>query len=121
MTPNRVNTCRGLLTWAIRCASLIVLAVGAYLVLKRVALAIVNRDIQTAFLSWEEIGEGQSFYRGLAMIGVGAGLGGLARTLARWAFPTMPEGCPGCGYERVEQPRCPECGLEGFEPRTPQA
>lgn len=114
MTPHRINTCRGLMTWAIRSASLILLAIGAYLVLKRVVLAVVNHDLQTAFQTWEEIGEGQSFYRGAAMLAVSAALAGFSRALPRWAFPAMPEGCPRCGYERVEQERCPECGLAGF-------
>lgn len=115
MSPHQVNTCRGLLTWAIRTASVFLLATGAYLILKRFILALVTLDFQAAFLTWEGIGEGQSFYRGAAMIAVAAALGACSRAIARWAFPPMPEGCPGCGYERVEQDRCPECGLAGFE------
>jgi hypothetical protein len=115
VTPARINTCRGIATWAIRATSLILLAIGAYLVLKRVALALVTREPQTAFMVWEGTGEEQSFYRGLAMLAVGAALGITSRPLARWALSALPEGCPRCGYEKVDQPRCPECGLTGFD------
>jgi hypothetical protein len=37
--------------------------------------------------------------------------------LARWATPVPRAGCPRCGYEKIEQDRCPECGLGGFGPR----
>src|SRR5690348_9915477 len=114
MTPSRINDCRGIVTWAIRAVSLILLATGAYLVLKRFMLAVVARDPQTAFLAWDEIGEGQSFFRGLAMLAVGASLGAAARPLARWVLPVPSGGCPRCGYEKVDQSRCPECGLTGF-------
>ena len=116
MSPHRINLCRGLPTWAIRSVCIVLFSVGAYLVLKRIVLALVNFDIQTAFRTWEEIGEGQSFYRGVAMLAVGGALAALSRAIPRWTFPAPPAGCPGCGYERVETDRCPECGLTGFRP-----
>jgi hypothetical protein len=119
MSPHRINTCRGILTWATRAACIALLTFGTYLVLKRFTMAVVTRDIQSAFVVWEETGEGHSLYRGLAMLMVGGLLAGLSRAIPRWVFPAMPEGCPRCGYERVDQPRCPECGLGGFTSPPP--
>jgi hypothetical protein len=115
-----VNTCRGIGLWAVRAAAVFLLATGVYLVLKRVALAVISGERTTAFFAWgDPIGESQSFYRGIAMILIGAALGLASPMIARWVFAAPPTTCPRCGYERVEQDRCPECGLTGFNPPPP--
>ena len=114
MSPHHLNTARGVATWSVRAGSLLLIAAGAYLVLKRVALAAITGQFDTAFMVWEEIGEGQSFYRGLALLAVGTPLAFLSSHIARWIIAPPPDGCPRCGYEKVESDRCPECGLTGF-------
>lgn len=119
MSPHRINTSRGLLSWAIRAACIALLTIGAYLILKRFVMAVITRDIQAAFLSRDGIGEDHSLYRGLAMLATAGAFAALSRAIPRWTFPAMPDGCPRCGYEKVEQPRCPECGLCGFDAAPP--
>jgi hypothetical protein len=111
-TPQDVNTIRGVTTWALRLASLVLVAYGAFLVLQRVAFAVGIANAETAFRTWEGTGEGHSLYRGLAMLIVGAALGAASSRLSRWAIPVLPLGCPACGYESDASPaaRCPECG-----------
>src|SRR5438128_2554516 len=117
MTPARINTCRGIGVWAVRAVALVLLMAGAYLVLKRVAIAAIWRDPAQAFFAFgDSIGESHSFYRGLSMLAVGAALALTSGRLARWVFSMPPAGCPRCGYEKVESNRCPECGLAGFSP-----
>ena len=120
MAPERINTCRGVLTWVIRAACLLLAAAAAYLILQRVALAVVTGDLQTAFTSWADgIGARQPLYCGIAMLAVAGVLGAGSQVIPRWVFPAMPEGCPRCGYEVVAQERCPECGLTGFNAPSP--
>ncbi len=116
MHPDRINTCRGVTTWAVRAAAAVLLIWGAYLVLKRIVLAVLNNDPSSAFFAWEGIGESQPFYCGAAMLLIGGVLAFGSRQLARWIILPMPEGCPRCGYEKIESDRCPECGLKGFGP-----
>jgi hypothetical protein len=117
MSPGFINTCRGLVTWVLRSAAVVLCAGGAYLILKRVLLGIGVRDRAMIHAVFEGIGEGHSLYRGLAMIIVGSALGLLSKTISRWVLPVPSEGCPRCGYEKVDTDQCPECGLRGFAPR----
>ncbi len=116
-TPDRINALRGCAMWAIRAIAVILVAVGAYLMLKRLALGIGTMDFGLAFRTWEDVGEMQSFYRGIGMVVVGAALGVFSRRIAAWVIAMPPSGCPQCGYA-VAPPtgsappaRCPECGL----------
>jgi hypothetical protein len=73
-------------------------------------------------VSW--IMESLGGYRGARLFGValgstpfliGAGfLGVLSGRIARWILPIPKMGCPRCGYRLValNEPRCPECGLD---------
>jgi len=117
ITPDRINALRGCAMWVIRSVSIILIAVGAYLMLKRLALGIGTMDFGLAFRRWDDVEEMQSFYRGIGMVVVGAALGVLSRRIAAWVIAMPPTGCPQCGYA-VAPPtgaappaRCPECGL----------
>lgn len=117
MTPDRTNALRGRATWVIRSVAVLLIAVGTYLMLKRVALGVGTMDFGLAFRTWERVGETQSFYRGIGMVVVGAALGVFSRRIAAWVIAMPPTGCPQCGYA-VSPPtgaappvRCPECGL----------
>lgn len=113
--PEDVNTYRGVAVWVLRSISVALLAVGTYLVLKKILFGIGVGDPQMIYRVWEDVGEGHSFYRGLAMLLTGAGLGLASSRLARWAIAVPPDGCPRCGYGPGAQDsaRCPECGLDG--------
>jgi hypothetical protein len=115
LTPRDVNTCRALANWALRLVSLVVVARGAFLVLKMVlaGLGFLNAEYTYKILFGSI--EDQSFYRGLAMIGTGVALGLTSDRLVRWAMPVPPQTCPRCGYASGQgaiPARCPECGLQ---------
>jgi hypothetical protein len=109
-TLTDVNAWRAASVWVLRSVSVVLLAAGAYLALKKVLFGIGTGQLDMIYGVWEGIGEGQSFYRGLALLAVGAGLGAGAHPIARWAFPVPRGGCPRCGYASG-RPTCPECGL----------
>lgn len=118
LSTQQVNAVRGIVTWTIRAAALILIATGAYLSLKRLALGVGNNfDLQLIFQTWQSTGEEQSMYRGIAMMLVGGVLAALSRRLAAWVVAMPPTGCPQCGYavappQGAASPgRCPECGL----------
>ncbi len=129
LTPQRINLVRGAMTWCVRGVAVLLVAVGAYLVLKRLAFGVGVWDFETALRVWEGIGEEQSFYRGVAMVLVGGGLGAFSRRISGWVIAMPPTGCPQCGYA-VAPPdggawpgKCPECGLRlehGSDERTPR-
>ena len=117
ITPERINSLRAVVTWCGRGVAVILVAVGTYLMLKRLAFGAGVLDFRTALQTWMEIGEGQSFYRGVAMVLTGTAMGLLSRRIAAWVIAMPPTGCPQCGYD-VAPPtgaappsRCPECGL----------
>lgn len=117
IAPERINALRGMTTWCVRGVSVVLTALGAYLMLKRLALAVGTLNPELAFLTWQDIGESQSFYRGVGMVLIGAALGLFSRRVAAWVIAMPPTGCPQCGYA-VAPPtgsappaRCPECGL----------
>ncbi len=117
ITTQRINLVRGIVTWVIRGVALILVAIGAYLALKRLTFGVGVWDFETALRMWEGIGEEQSFYRGVAMAVVGGVLGIFSRAIAAWVIAMPPTGCPQCGYA-VSPPeggawpgKCPECGL----------
>lgn len=115
--PERINALRGMATWCFRGVAVILVAVGAYLMLKRLALGLGTLNFDLALQTWEDIGEKQSFYRGIGMVVVGAALGVFARRLAALVIAMPPTGCPQCGYAvapptgQAPPSRCPECGL----------
>lgn len=119
LPPQRINACRAVVSWCARAAGIALIACGGYLVLKRVLLGLAVGDLTMIFQVYEEVGETQSFSRGLAMVIVGAALGLLARRIATWIVTPPHTGCPGCGYEKVDSDRCPECGLTGFNAAPP--
>lgn len=117
ITTQQINAVRGIVTWAVRGVALTLVATGGYLALKRVLFGIGVWDFELAFRVWEDIGEKQSFYRGVGMVLVGLPLGLWSRRIAGWVVALPPTGCPQCGYA-VAPPsgsaapsRCPECGL----------
>lgn len=77
-------------------------------------MAALTTDFSAAFQAWNGVGEGHPAFLGFAMLGVGGALAFWSRALAGWAIATGPEGCPRCGYAKIEQEVCPECGLRGF-------
>ncbi len=117
MTAGQISTLRGCATWVIRSVAVILVAVGAYLMLKRLAFGVGVWDFETALQVWQGIGEEQSFYRGIALVLTGLLLGLFSRRIAAWVIAMPPTGCPQCGYAvapptgRTAPPRCPECGL----------
>lgn len=117
LTAEAVNTARTLAVWLLRSVAVALIAVGSYLMLKRLAFGAGIGDFSTALKTFMEIGEGQSFYRGIAMVIVGAALGLASRRIGVWAFPTPLTGCPACGYEQAPPAGgcCPECGLAGAD------
>lgn len=123
VTPNRINTVRGWVTWVARGVAAILVVVGMYLMLKRLLFGLGMMDFSFPFRVFEGVGEEQSFYRGLAMVLVGLPLGLWSRRVAAWVIAMPPTGCPQCGYA-VAPPdggvwpgRCPECGLR-LEPES---
>ena len=118
ISPDRINALRAVVTWCCRGVAIILVAVGAYLMLKRLAFGAGVLDFRTALQTSTEIGEEQSFYRGVAMILVGVAMGVFSRRIAAWVIAMPPTGCPQCGYA-VAPPtgaaapaRCAECGLD---------
>jgi hypothetical protein len=112
ISPATVNSVRGIATWAMRGVSIVLLALGAYLVLSRVLWAVGSRLLSQGFAFYTEPHEVGAPFTGAAMLAIGAGLGRLAGPIARWMIPVPPESCPRCGYGNAEPVgRCPECGL----------
>ena len=107
-------------TWALRALSVIMLGLGGYLLLKRIAFALIAGDGQAAFTTWTGVGEGHSASRGAALVLVGALLGAGSRRIARWMIALPEAGCPACGYPRSpEDEICPECGLRRRSKQRP--
>lgn len=114
-TPDagRVMGVRTLAVWCLRAASTLLVAVGMYLILKRVFFGVGVSDFTMVHRVYQGVGEDNSLYRGLAMVAVGAGLGLASARIARWMVPVPARGCPGCGYAAADDAgKCPECGLE---------
>ncbi len=122
LTPTHINTTRTLVVWCIRSVAVVLLVVGGYLFLKKFFFAIglsTSGNPSYAFFHmfrvYNEIGEGQSTYRGLAMLVVGLVLARGAKRIARWMIAMPATGCPRCGYDGAVNTICPECGLCGLE------
>lgn len=115
-TPGTVTAARSIVAWAIRAAAVVLLAVGGYLFLKKLLFALGNGPggVEAMFRVFEDIGEGQSTYRGVAMLLVGTALAVFARKIARWVVSMPDPGCPQCGYAGAGTDTCPECGLRGL-------
>ena len=113
-----MNAWRGIAVWVMRAASVLMLAVGAYLLLKRLLFGIGQGSPGLGFTIYQSSGEEASAYRGLAMIMVGAALGPLAPRIAAWMIRVPPEDCPRCGYGARDSDRCTECGLDLTQPPT---
>ncbi|HZW10868.1 MAG TPA: hypothetical protein VFF69_13285 [Phycisphaerales bacterium] len=112
LTPAHVNAARTLAAWGVRVAALALLAVGCYLFLKKLLFGLGSgQGLEMTFQVWDNTGEEQSTYRGLAMIAVGAALAAGARRIARWVVSAPETGCPRCGYAGAATDTCPECGL----------
>lgn len=118
-TPQQVNHHRSIAVSIIRTASASLLVWGAYLMLKRILFGIAQRSVEMAFTVYEGVGEEHSFYRGLSLTVVAVLLACFAERIARWLVPVPFNGCPRCGYEKIDADRCPECGLGGFGPQRP--
>jgi hypothetical protein len=116
ISPADVNSVRTIVTWCVRAAALFLLATGAYLFLKKLcfALGYGSGGFEHMFRVHMDIGEGQSTYRGLAMLLVGAALALGARRIARWVVSPPEQGCPRCGYAGAVTDTCPECGQSGL-------
>lgn len=114
VTPAEINMLRGVVVWVLRALATVLLAIGLYLVLKRVLFGLATGQLELIYNVWEGIGEGNSFYRGLAALMVGLAIAIGSERVSKWIIAVPPESCPRCGYE---QPRpagtavCPECGL----------
>ncbi len=122
LTPRRVNSVRTVVVWCLRGVAVVLLAEGAYLFLKKLffAIGMITSHNPTygffhMFRRMEGIGEGQSTYRGLAMLVVGGALAFGAKRIARWMIAMPVTGCPRCGYDGAVNSICPECGLSGLE------
>jgi hypothetical protein len=112
ISPSHVNRCRGWVLWALRIIAVSLVAVGVYLCLKRIFLAVGTGSWSMATQVWEGAGETASFYRGTAMLVVGGAMAGLSRRVSRWIIAMPPDGCPRCGHPRSPGAlRCQECGL----------
>lgn len=111
LTPAAVHATRWLITTLARSAATIFIAVGAYLVLKKVAFAVGSGQGVEVLRAWTGVGEEHSLYRGSAMLAVGLALFLIASRLSRLIVPVPDDGCPRCRYERQNaSDRCPECG-----------
>ena len=114
----QVNTVRGIARWVLRSIALGLAAMGVYLLLKRVAFALVVQDASVAFMAWDGIGASHEPARGAAMLLIAAILAVAGDPLVRWAIPLPPQGCPRCGHGDADAgteaagaaDRCPECG-----------
>ena len=122
LTPTHINTARTLVVWCIRSVAVVLLVVGGYLFLKKFFFAIglsYGRDPTYGFVRmfqhYSADGDGQSTYRGLAMLAVGLVLVFGTKRIARWIIAMPATGCPRCGYGGAVNDTCPECGLCGLE------
>ncbi len=118
-----VNTVRGIARWVLRSLALGLAAMGIYLLLKRVAFAMVVQDASVAFMAWDGIGASHEPARGAAMLLLATILAVAGDPLVRWAIPMPPRGCPRCGHgaDDAATPtdgRCPECGLRRAGPAS---
>lgn len=105
-----VHAWRAAVTWGVRAPSALAVAVGAYLLIKKVAFGMGTGDLATIYNIFEGVGEGHDTYKGLALVVVGVTCGLLSRRIARWIVTVPDAGCPGCGYARLVGDACPECG-----------
>lgn len=115
ISPTDVARTRVIAVWMIRAVSLSSTGLGLYLVLKKLLFALVaptGEGLWFMFRVWDDVGEQQSTFRGLAMIILGVALGLASSRLARWVVALPASGCPRCGYDAAGRDRCPECGLE---------
>jgi hypothetical protein len=117
---DHVNSVRGIGRWTVRSVAVLLAGVGAYLLLKRVAFALMAGDVTLAFRIWSDTGQTHEGSSGAAMIAIAAALALTGDRLVRWAVPVPPTGCPGCGHTDApaadgtpsgSPTRCPECGL----------
>lgn len=111
--PQTVNAARAIMTWALRAIALALVALGLYLVLKKVGFGIGTSQPRMIYDVFTDTGEGHALYRGIAMILVGVPIGLLSRRLAAWMIVVPSNACPACGHdtERTDDGRCTECGL----------
>jgi hypothetical protein len=113
-----VNLVRGVATWGLRAVSVALVAFGAYLLLARIAWAVGNAFALQNFAFYSEPHEVGAPFTGVSMLAVGAALGALSSSIARWMIPVPPESCPRCGYAQPSGARCSECGLALEEDRA---
>ena len=111
---HRINLYRARVQWWARGIAAVVICFGTYLVIKRTLFA--------SFAGWrlilntwgDDLGESNSFFKGIGMIVVGTVLLFLAKPIARVVVSVPDTGCPQCGQpiDRSAKPeRCTECGL----------
>jgi len=114
LPPERINQIRGIATWTIRAAAMILVSTGIYLVLKRLMLGAAIGDFAFPFTIYTDVGEASSMHRGLAMLIIGALLGILSGPISAWVVAMPPEACPRCGHPQPPggTARCTECGLQ---------
>lgn len=112
LTPGSIHAARWLIVLLLRAAGLLLMSVGLYLAIKKIAFAMGSGTGMEMLEVWTGVGEEHSLYRGVAMFAVGLILALLSRPLARWIVRVPDDGCPRCLYARPEggADRCPECG-----------
>ncbi len=120
MSADHIHNLRSVVTAAARIAGASILLIGSYLLLKRVFFAVITGQGTAMLETWTGIGEEHSFYRGMAMILIGAVMLALSRRVSRWIVPVPDEGCPCCRYAPPEgvSDRCAECGYRYREAAT---
>jgi len=93
-----------------------VLALGAILVVKRLAFAAMQGGLRAAYEAYMGVGEWHEASLAVGLLAVGAAAAWGSRSIATWLVPVPASACPACGYEGLKSrmDRCPECGLEGF-------
>ncbi|MCC6660181.1 MAG: hypothetical protein IT437_04775 [Phycisphaerales bacterium] len=110
MNARTIHAARAVATWGVRAPSAAAVALGAYLLLKKVAFGIGTGQVRVIYDIYEGVGEGHDTYKGLALVVVGVACGLLSRRMARWIVTVPETGCPACGYAVQGSGPCPECG-----------